>query len=148
MQNSKKITMPGEIIAKNIKDILKDNTIHAFTEETKNIGIYALNIDINVLETYFNEPHFFLRKPFKGELDYIKRNYVIQDKILNSCCSIICTNENIPNNKHSITEISYQQKCKFRTKTFLNKKDTIDFFEEVKPFFFDGRELYIWEGDE
>tara|TARA_Y100000114_G_scaffold37528_1_gene33157 strand:+ start:1576 stop:1995 length:420 start_codon:yes stop_codon:yes gene_type:complete len=130
----------------NIPEILQDKNIKAFTKKSiKNIQLYALHTDLDVLET-FSKPHFFLRKPYEGELEFAEKNYDIKRNILHVCHSVLCSSRN-ENLKNSQTEISFDRDCKFRTKTFFNKEDTLSFFTEVKPYFFDGIDLFIWEND-
>ena len=61
----------------NIPEILQDKKIKASTKKSiKNIQLYALHTDLDVLET-FSKPHFFLRKPYEGELEFAEKNYNI-----------------------------------------------------------------------
>lgn len=131
----------------NISNILQDKKIKAFTKKsTKNILLYALHTDLDVLET-FDQPHFFLRKPYEGELEFAEKNNIIKQNILDTCCSILCCNRQGDNLKNSHTEISFDRDCKSRTRTFFNKEQSITFFKEIKPYFFDGIDLFVWEED-
>ena len=131
----------------NIPEILQDKKIKASTKKSiKNIQLYALHTDLDVLET-FSKPHFFLRKPYEGELEFAEKNYNIKRNILHACHSVLCSNIKGQQSKNSQTEVSFDRDCKSRTKTFFNKEDTLSFFTEVKPYFFDGIDLFIWEND-